>query len=189
MRLWKASELIYGESRFSSQILIAWSHWTIRNPWSLFGPTKLESSFFYSTLKSNFRRHSKKTENDLNVLFFFFPEWLQDICCSDSLAEVDLFSLINDNLPLYKLRADTLFTHSNSDWIEAPLYVDEQEISELTNEQIKYTLDYFCRNSTFTRPWIDCNRNNLFLAFKCWVASEWVKWLRLTMISAQSTNY
>ena len=68
-----------------------------------------------------------------------------DICISDNIAEVDLFSIINDNLPLYKLRADTLFTHNNSDWVEAPLYVDEDSIGELTNEQIKHTLDYFSK--------------------------------------------
>ena len=53
--------------------------------------------------------------------------------------------MLNENLPLYKLRADTLFTHNNQDWVQAPLYVDEETIGELTSEQIKHTLDYFSK--------------------------------------------
>ena len=76
----------------------------------------------------------------LATIFLFL-----DICCSDNIAEVDLFSIINDNLPLYKLRANSLFTHNNTDWIQAPLYVDDDTIGDLTTEQIKHTLDYFSK--------------------------------------------
>ena len=66
-----------------------------------------------------------------------------DICTSENLPEVEVFSLLDEKLPAYKLRADSIFSHSNCDWIKAPLYFDEQQISELTNEQIQFTLDYF----------------------------------------------
>ena len=54
-------------------------------------------------------------------------------------------------IPIYKLRADqqeNLTSKNNNnnicDWIKAPaLYIDEQEISELTYDQIRFTLDYF----------------------------------------------
>lgn len=78
--------------------------------------------------------------NHLSMLNF-----LLDICSSNNLAEVDVISLLDEKLPQYKLRADTIFSHSNSDWIRAPLYIDESEISELTNEQIAFTLDYFSK--------------------------------------------
>lgn len=95
---------------------------------------------------------------------------LTDICISDNIAEVDLFSIINDNLPLYKLRADTLFTHNNSDWVEAPLYVDEDTIGELTSEQIKHTLDYFIlsgsRVSQMTKTYYDIDAVNKLLEEK-----------------------
>ena len=52
-------------------------------------------------------------------------------------------------IPIYKLRADTTSTttnnNNNNDWIRAPSYFDEQQLSELTNEQIQFTLDYFSK--------------------------------------------
>jgi hypothetical protein len=59
--------------------------------------------------------------------------------------------------PSYKLRANeekfssSINTNTNAnnnhncDWIRAPSYFDEQQISELTNEQIQFTLDYFSK--------------------------------------------
>jgi hypothetical protein len=52
-------------------------------------------------------------------------------------------------IPIYNLRAEqeNLTSKNNNnicDWIKAPaLYIDEQEISELTYDQIRFTLDYF----------------------------------------------
>lgn len=46
-------------------------------------------------------------------------------------------------IPIYKLRADN--NNNNNDWIRAPSYFDEQQLSELTNEQIQFTLDYFSK--------------------------------------------
>lgn len=82
--------------------------------------------------------------HNIECLFFVFRFCLnEDICSSDNLAEVEVISLLDEKIPTYKLRADTVFSHSNCDWIRAPLYFDEQQISQLTNEQIQLTLDYF----------------------------------------------
>lgn len=48
----------------------------------------------------------------------------------------------------YKLRA-SLATDADNDWIRAPKFFDEEQISQLTNEQIKTTLDYFSKSIPF----------------------------------------
>lgn len=53
-----------------------------------------------------------------------------------------MFSHLDENIPTYKLRADNA-SESNRNWIQAPLYFDEEAIRELTDEQIQTTLDYF----------------------------------------------
>jgi len=47
----------------------------------------------------------------------------------------------NEEIPLYRLRTESVHTYKNSNWIKAPSkYLLDQQ---LTNEQIKFTLDYF----------------------------------------------
>lgn len=42
------------------------------------------------------------------VLFLILLYLLIDICCREDTAEVELVSLIEEHIPHYKLRADTL---------------------------------------------------------------------------------
>ena len=49
----------------------------------------------------------------------------------------------------YKLRA-SLATNADNGWIRAPKFFDEEQISQLTNEQIKTTLDYFSKSIFLT---------------------------------------
>jgi hypothetical protein len=49
-----------------------------------------------------------------------------------------------DKSSTYRLRAEAL-NNNHTDWVQPPLYINEQEISELTSEQIKFTLDYFSK--------------------------------------------
>ena len=74
--------------------------------------------------------------------FFFsnFKDKQIDSCSSES-----VFGLLDEQIPTYKLRADTAYSQTNLDWIKAPFKFNEQEISELSNEQIQLTLDYFSK--------------------------------------------
>ncbi|RNA00672.1 Trafficking kinesin-binding [Brachionus plicatilis] len=96
-----------------------------------------------STRKTNNTSQNETPSNEENIKSLKSCETLTDICSSDNIAEVDVISLLDEKLPKYKLRADTIFSHSNCDWIKAPLYIDQNELAELTNEQIAFTLDYF----------------------------------------------
>lgn len=64
-----------------------------------------------------------------------------DFCCTSSGADED-----DDDqaAPLYQLRPKPA-TDVDYDWIRAPQFFDEEQISQLTNEQIKTTLDYFSK--------------------------------------------
>lgn len=70
---------------------------------------------------------------------------LIDICLPDSISKIDFISLLDESLPQYNLRANTIFSQSNYDWIKAPFYIEENEIKELTNQQILFTLEYFSK--------------------------------------------
>lgn len=71
-----------------------------------------------------------------------------EVCNSANLPEVEILSLIEEQIPKYRLRADTITSFSgydNEDWIIQtpiiPLDIDLQ----LTNEQIHETLKYFSK--------------------------------------------
>ncbi|KFO96920.1 Trafficking kinesin-binding protein 2, partial [Calypte anna] len=45
---------------------------------------------------------------------------LSDVCSSVDLPEVELVSMLEEQLPDYKLRVDSLYLYENQDWIQAP---------------------------------------------------------------------
>ncbi|KAF1575971.1 Trafficking kinesin-binding protein 2, partial [Eudyptes chrysocome] len=45
---------------------------------------------------------------------------LSDVCSSEDLPEVELVSLLEEQLPDYKLRVDSLYLYENRDWIQSP---------------------------------------------------------------------
>ncbi|XP_026576307.1 trafficking kinesin-binding protein 1-like [Pseudonaja textilis] len=76
-----------------------------------------------------------------------FQNWcdastLTDFCNSSNLPEVEIISLLGEQLPLYKLRADTIFGYDHKDWIQTP-QVSSDAATALTFKQIEETLEYF----------------------------------------------
>uniref|UniRef100_A0A3B3DQF6 Trafficking protein, kinesin binding 1a n=1 Tax=Oryzias melastigma TaxID=30732 RepID=A0A3B3DQF6_ORYME len=65
-----------------------------------------------------------------------------DVCNSTDLPELEIISLLEEQLPVYKLRADTIFGYDQDDWLHTPL-VDPDSALDLTTEQIDETLKYF----------------------------------------------
>ncbi|XP_013858810.1 trafficking kinesin-binding protein 1 isoform X2 [Austrofundulus limnaeus] len=65
-----------------------------------------------------------------------------NVCNSTDLPELEIISLLEEQLPLYKLRADTVFGYEQDDWLHTPL-VDADAALDLTTEQIEETLKYF----------------------------------------------
>uniref|UniRef100_A0A8D2LLJ7 Huntingtin-associated protein 1 n=1 Tax=Varanus komodoensis TaxID=61221 RepID=A0A8D2LLJ7_VARKO len=64
------------------------------------------------------------------------------LCSSTHVPEVEIISLLQEQLPQYQLRADTVFGYDHGDWIHTPL-VASDAASCLTPHQIKETLEYF----------------------------------------------
>ncbi|NWQ86503.1 TRAK2 protein, partial [Burhinus bistriatus] len=45
---------------------------------------------------------------------------LSDVCSTEDLPEVELVSMLEEQLPDYKLRVDSLYLYENQDWIQSP---------------------------------------------------------------------
>lgn len=77
------------------------------------------------------------------MCFLIFSE----VCSGEELPEVEIISLLEEQIPRYRLRADTLtqFTgYENEDWfIPAPALKPEEQDIPLTPDQIRETLNYF----------------------------------------------
>ncbi|XP_023440364.2 trafficking kinesin-binding protein 1 isoform X2 [Dasypus novemcinctus] len=67
---------------------------------------------------------------------------ITDVCNSTDLPEVEIISLLEEQLPLYQLRADTIYGYDHDDWLHTPLVSPDASI-DLTAEQIEETLKYF----------------------------------------------
>ncbi|KAM4580751.1 trafficking kinesin-binding protein 1 isoform 2-T2 [Odontesthes bonariensis] len=65
-----------------------------------------------------------------------------NVCNSTDLPELEIISLLEEQLPVYKLRADTIFGYEQDDWLHTPL-VEPDSALDLTAEQIEETLKYF----------------------------------------------
>ncbi|XP_054637499.1 trafficking kinesin-binding protein 1 isoform X3 [Dunckerocampus dactyliophorus] len=65
-----------------------------------------------------------------------------NVCNNTDLPELEIISLLEEQLPVYKLRADTIFGYEQDDWLHTPL-VDPNSALDLTTEQIEETLKYF----------------------------------------------
>nr|XP_022917392.1 trafficking kinesin-binding protein milt isoform X1 [Onthophagus taurus] len=78
--------------------------------------------------------------------------WNQELCSGESLPEVEIISLLEEQIPRYKLRADTLTKfggYENQDWfIPSPALPLEEADLKLSPDQIRETLNYFllCSN-------------------------------------------
>ncbi|XP_059816585.1 trafficking kinesin-binding protein 2-like [Hypanus sabinus] len=67
---------------------------------------------------------------------------ITDVCYSENVPEVEIFSLLEEGVPRYTLRADTVYGYSHDDWLHTPLLSPDLDVS-LTQEQIEETLKYF----------------------------------------------
>lgn len=87
-------------------------------------------------------------ELDLNV-YLHASLWFVDVCNLGNLPEVEILSLIEEQIPKYRLRADTITNfcgYDNQDWIQTPLIPIDEDL-ELSNDQIQETLKYFGKDT------------------------------------------
>ncbi|KAJ8395219.1 hypothetical protein AAFF_G00034210 [Aldrovandia affinis] len=75
-------------------------------------------------------------------IFYRDAGTITDVCNSTDLPEVEIISLLEEQLPHYRLRADTIYGYDHDDWLHTPLISPEVNI-DLTTEQIDETLKYF----------------------------------------------
>ncbi|XP_050088084.1 trafficking kinesin-binding protein milt isoform X2 [Anopheles aquasalis] len=88
---------------------------------------------------------------------------ITEVCSSENLPEVEIFSLLEEQIPRYKIRADTTTTfggYENQDWfVQYPALPIPTEGLGLTVEQTREVLNYFllCGNrvSQMTRTYDD----------------------------------
>lgn len=80
-------------------------------------------------------------KNKNNELF------ISELCSSENIPEVEIFSLLEEQIPKYKVRSDFLTDfsgYSNQDWfVPAPALEIPTEGLGLTKEQTRETLNYF----------------------------------------------
>uniref|UniRef100_A0A3B3QQT3 HAP1 N-terminal domain-containing protein n=1 Tax=Paramormyrops kingsleyae TaxID=1676925 RepID=A0A3B3QQT3_9TELE len=83
---------------------------------------------------------------------------ITDVCNSTDLPEVEIISLLEEQLPHYRLRADTIYGYEHDDWLHTPL-ISADVSFDLTTEQIEETLKYFLlcadRVSQMTKTYSD----------------------------------
>lgn len=68
-------------------------------------------------------------------------EQVPDVNSSEDLAEIELVSLLEDELPNYQLRTDSLFLYHNEDWVQPSSYphnTSTPRASVLVEEPFKY---------------------------------------------------
>ncbi|XP_037085685.1 trafficking kinesin-binding protein milt-like [Pollicipes pollicipes] len=74
-------------------------------------------------------------------------ETLTELCNTENIPEVEIVSLVEEQIPRYRLRADTLTTfkgYENEDWfIPFPALKEEDKSRRLSPEQVEATLAYF----------------------------------------------
>ncbi|CAH0701892.1 unnamed protein product [Spodoptera exigua] len=105
------------------------------------------------------RRRDELHERQQDLLL----AWSHEVCNSEEVPEVEIVSLLQEHIPKYRLRADSLTQfggYENQDWfIPSPaLPVSDKDLA-LTPDQIRETLNYFllCSNrvSQMTKTYND----------------------------------
>ncbi|KAK0174722.1 hypothetical protein PV327_010459 [Microctonus hyperodae] len=74
-------------------------------------------------------------------------ETITEVCSGGELPEVEIISLLEEQIPRYRLRADTLTQfqgYENADWfVPSPALRPEDVDLKLSPDQIRETLNYF----------------------------------------------
>uniref|UniRef100_UPI00358F32A4 trafficking kinesin-binding protein 1-like isoform X2 n=1 Tax=Myxine glutinosa TaxID=7769 RepID=UPI00358F32A4 len=66
---------------------------------------------------------------------------ITDVCSAADLPEVEILSLIEERLPQYTLRADSVYSYRHTDWLQTPALSSDSG-SDLSPEQAEETLKY-----------------------------------------------
>lgn len=69
-----------------------------------------------------------------------------DVCSNEDLPEVELVSMLEEQLPQYKLQVDSLYLYENQDWIQSPTcyrHVPKTISPVLAEETFRYMSEYF----------------------------------------------
>ncbi|XP_054826689.1 trafficking kinesin-binding protein 2 isoform X2 [Eublepharis macularius] len=68
------------------------------------------------------------------------PENITGVCPEDDLPEAELVSMLEEQLPRYKLRVDSLYLSENEDWIQSPSRLPEITSPVLAEETFRYMI-------------------------------------------------
>ncbi|XP_068629438.1 trafficking kinesin-binding protein milt isoform X2 [Battus philenor] len=109
--------------------------------------------------RSRPRRRNELQEKQQDLLL----AWTDEVCNSEEVPEVEIVSLLQEHIPKYRLRADSLTQfggYENQDWfIPSPALPVSSDDLALTPDQIRETLNYFllCSNrvSQMTKTYND----------------------------------
>lgn len=69
-----------------------------------------------------------------------------DVCSNEDLPEVELISLLEEQLPQYRLKVDSLFLYENQDWAQSPHqqhHASGALSPVLAEETFRYMSEYF----------------------------------------------
>ncbi|XP_041811924.1 trafficking kinesin-binding protein 1-like [Chelmon rostratus] len=133
-------------------LLTSWSS-SSRSPWPLFLSTNLDLDPDPDPDPEPDRRHTNEeqyvSEGESGQLDTHVAppncrdaETITDVCNSTDLPEFEIISLLEEQLPVYRLRADTVYGYDHDDWLHTPLVAPDTGL-DLTTEQIEETLKYF----------------------------------------------
>ena len=100
------------------------------------------------------------------AVFSLSSLWCSDVCYSTDLPEFEIISLLEEQLPVYRLRADTVYGYDHDDWLHTPLVAPDARL-DLTTEQIEETLKYFCKFGS------DGNTYSVYIAIS---SDAWCSW-------------
>ncbi|XP_033901096.1 trafficking kinesin-binding protein 2-like isoform X1 [Acipenser ruthenus] len=67
---------------------------------------------------------------------------ITDVGCSEDLPEAELVGLLEDQLPQYRLQADSLYLYDSQDWVQSPTYSTDDVSSALSPVLAEETFRY-----------------------------------------------
>ncbi|XP_075812254.1 trafficking kinesin-binding protein 2 [Microtus pennsylvanicus] len=96
-------------------------------------------------------------------------ESITDVCSSEDLPEVELVNLLEEQLPQYKLRVDSLFLYENQDWVQSSHQHQPQDAPEtlspvLAEETFRYMILGTDRVEQMTKTYNDIDMVTHLLA-------------------------
>ncbi|KAL7382669.1 hypothetical protein ABVT39_026175 [Epinephelus coioides] len=121
-------------------LLTQWSS-SSRGPWPLFLSTNLDPDPDPEPDQRHTNEEQYVSEGECSQLDTHLapPDY---VCNSTDLPEFEIISLLEEQLPVYRLRADTVYGYDHDDWLHTPLVAPDARL-DLTTEQIEETLKYF----------------------------------------------